>query len=553
MTILITIAIYFALLLLISNLVGKGGNDAFFRGNRQSPWPVVAFGMIGASLSGVTFISVPGMVMTIDMTYLQMCIGFIFGYILVAFVLLHLYYKYNLTSIYSYLDVRFGRTCRKTGSSFFLLSKMTGAAARLYLVCLILQQYVFDALRVPFVLTVVGTLLLIWLYTHKSGIKAIVWTDSLQTLCLIVALILILLKASDMLGMSFGEAMTAVWNDPHSRIFEFSDWSSKQHFWKQFLSGIFIVIVMTGLDQDMMQKNLSCKNLRDSQKDLCSYGLLFAPVNFLFLSLGVMMMLLYAKTGTPLPAKGDSLLPDFIATGLMGQAVLVFFTIGIIASAFSSADSALTALTTSFCIDILGIEDSEEKMKNEEGRMKNEECRMKNENNTSNEQSKTHSSFGAKRQFFIHHSERSDNSSFGAKRQFFILHSEQSDNSSSFILHSSFSNPERTRKWVHVCMMVIFVLFILGFKALSNSSVIDTIYTIASYTYGPLLGLFAFGMTTHLKPRDKWIPFIAILSPIICYAIDSITLQVSGYKFGYEMLMFNGILTYIGLLLISKH
>ncbi len=416
MTILITIAIYFALLLLISNLVGKGGNDAFFRGNRQSPWPVVAFGMIGASLSGVTFISVPGMVMTIDMTYLQMCIGFIFGYILVAFVLLPLYYKYNLTSIYSYLDVRFGRTCRKTGSSFFLLSKMTGAAARLYLVCLILQQYVFDALRVPFVLTVVGTLLLIWLYTHKSGIKAIVWTDSLQTLCLIVALILILLKASDMLGMSFGEAMTAVWNDPHSRIFEFSDWSSKQHFWKQFLSGIFIVIVMTGLDQDMMQKNLSCKNLRDSQKDLCSYGLLFAPVNFLFLSLGVMMMLLYAKTGTPLPAKGDSLLPDFIATGLMGQAVLVFFTIGIIASAFSSADSALTALTTSFCIDILGIEDSEEmkneewRMKNEEKEMKNEEWRMKNENYTSNE--------------------RSDNSSFGAKRQFFILHS------SFFILQS---------------------------------------------------------------------------------------------------------------------
>ena len=520
MTILITIAIYFALLLLISNLVGKGGNDAFFRGNRQSPWPVVAFGMIGASLSGVTFISVPGMVMTIDMTYLQMCIGFIFGYILVAFVLLPLYYKYNLTSIYSYLDVRFGRTCRKTGSSFFLLSKMTGAAARLYLVCLILQQYVFDALRVPFVLTVVGTLLLIWLYTHKSGIRAIVWTDSLQTLCLIVALILILLKASDMLGMSFGEAMTAVWNDPHSRIFEFSDWSSKQHFWKQFLSGIFIVIVMTGLDQDMMQKNLSCKNLRDSQKDLCSYGLLFAPVNFLFLSLGVMMMLLYVKTGTPLPAKGDSLLPDFIATGLMGQAVLVFFTIGIIASAFSSADSALTALTTSFCIDILGIEDTVEmkneewRMKNEEEKMKNEEWRMKNGNYTSNE---------------------------------------RSDNSSLFILHSSFSNPERTRKWVHVCMMVTFVLFILGFKALNNSSIIDTIYTIASYTYGPLLGLFAFGMTTHLKPRDKWIPFIAILSPIICYAIDSITLQVIGYKFGYEMLMFNGILTYIGLLLISKH
>ena len=506
MTILITIAVYFALLLLISHLVGKGGNDAFFRGNRQSPWPVVAFGMIGASLSGVTFISVPGMVMTIDMTYLQMCIGFIFGYIIVAFVLLPLYYKYNLTSIYSYLDVRFGRSSRKTGSAFFLLSKMTGAAARLYLVCLILQQYVFDALKVPFVLTVVGTLLLIWLYTHKSGIKAIVWTDSLQTLCLIVALILILLKASSMLGMNFGEAMTAVWNDSHSRIFEFSDWSSKQHFWKQFFSGIFIVIVMTGLDQDMMQKNLSCKSLQDSQKDLCSYGLLFAPVNFLFLSLGVLMMLLYVKTGTPLPAKGDALLPDFIATGAMGQAVLVFFTIGIIASAFSSADSALTALTTSFCIDILGIEDQKE--------MKNEECRMKNENYIGNQERNSHSSF--------------------------------------LILNSSLTNPERTRKIVHLFMMVIFVLFILGFKALNNSSIIDTIYTIASYTYGPLLGLFAFGMTTRLKPRDQWIPLIAILSPIICYAVDSVVFQVFGYKFGYEMLMFNGILTYLGLLSVSK-
>ena len=295
-----------------------------------------------------------------------------------------------------------------------------------------------------------------------------------------------------MLGMSFGEAMTAVWNDSHSRIFEFSDWSSKQHFWKQFLSGIFIVIVMTGLDQDMMQKNLSCKSLKDSQKDLCSYGLLFAPVNFLFLSLGVLMMLLYNKTGTPLPAKGDSLLPDFIATGAMGQAVLVFFTIGIIASAFSSADSALTALTTSFCIDILGIEDATE---------------MKNENYIGNQVSNS---------------------------------------------HSSFQDPEWTRKRVHLCMMVVFVLFILGFKALNNSSVIDTIYTIASYTYGPLLGLFAFGMTTRLKPRDRWIPLIAILSPIICYAVDSIVFQVFGYKFGYEMLMFNGILTYLGLLLISK-
>lgn len=477
MTILITIAIYFGILLLISNLTGKSGNDAFFRGNRQSPWQLVAFGMIGASLSGVTFISVPGMVNAIDMTYMQMCMGFFFGYIAVAFVLLPLYYKHGLTSIYSYLDTRFGTESRITGASFFILSKLTGAAARLYLVCLILQQFVFDTLGIPYFATVIATLLLIWLYTRRSGIRTLVWTDSLQTFCLILALILILYKTISMLGMNVGDTFSAIWHDSHSRMFEFRDWSSKQHFVKQFLSGIFIVIVMTGLDQDMMQKNLTCKNLRDAQKDMCSYGILFMPVNFLFLSLGILMTMLYAKTGTPLPASGDSLLPDFIVSGRMGQTVLVLFTIGIIASAFSSADSAMTALTTSFCIDILDVENKDKRL-------------------------------------YLHR--------------------------------------ERIRKTVHICMMVIFVAFILAFKSIESTSVIDAIYVIASYTYGPLLGLFAFGMTTRRLPHGHFVPLIAILSPIVCYAIDSFTLNATGYKFGYEMLMFNGMLTYAGLWMVSK-
>lgn len=468
MTILLTIAIYFAILLLVSRLTSKEGNEAFFRGNRQSPWMLVAFGMVGASISGVTFISVPGMVAGIGMTYLQMCMGFFFGYLVVAFLLLPLYYKHNLTSIYSYLDTRFGTASRKTGAWFFLLSKLTGSAAKLYLVCLILQQHVFDAMGVPYALTVVATLALIWLYTRKSGIRTLVWTDSLQTLCLLVALVLIMARAASMLHMDFGQALSAVWNDPHARIFEFSDWGSKQHFLKQFVSGVFVVIVMTGLDQDMMQKNLTCKTLRDGQKDLCSYGLLFLPVNFLFLALGVLLLLLYVRTGTPLPEKGDSLLPDFIATGAMGQTTLVLFTIGIIASAFSSADSALTALTTSFCIDIL------------------------------------------------------------------------EDTAS-----------ERKRKAVHVAMAVATLLSILAFKAIGSSSVIDLIYTLVSYTYGPLLGLFAFGIATKRAPRDRLVPLVSILSPLLCYAIDTATFRQTGYKFGYEMLVFNGLLTTAGLWMIS--
>lgn len=473
--ILITIIIYFGILLLISRLTAKShsDNDAFFRGNRQSPWYIVSFGMIGASLSGVTFVSVPGMVKSIDMTYMQTCMGFFVGYLIIAHVLLPLYYKLNLTSIYSYLGQRIGNSSYKTGTSFFLLSKMLGAAARLYLICIILQHYVFDAYNIPFAVTAVGTVLLIWLYTHKSGIRTIVWTDSLQTLCLLLALGLILFNVSETLNLSLSGIADTIRNSKESRIFVFDDWQSKQNFFKQFFSGIFITIVMTGLDQDMMQKNLSCRNLREAQKNMYCYGISFVPVNFLFLSLGILLMVAASQMNIAIPDKGDDLLPMFAAGGYLGYTVLVLFTIGIIAAAFSSADSALAALTTSFCIDILNT-----------GKYSEEKA-------------------------------------------------------------------VRIRKITHLGICTVFVMCILAFEAIGSQSVIDTIYVLASYTYGPLLGLFCFGLFTKLKPNDKYVPAVAIASPVICYIIDYITFHATGYKFGYEMLMFNGLLTFSGLWLLS--
>lgn len=469
MLILIIVILYIGVLLFLSHVVGRmGGNAAFFYGNHQSPWPLVAFGMIGASISGLTFIGVPGWVMSIDMTYLQMCLGFVVGYVIVAFVLLPIYYKYRFTSIYTYLNHRFGTRSYKTGASFFIISKLLGAAAKFYIVCRILQMCLSDAYSVSYVVIVLGTLSLIWLYTRRSGIKVLVWTDFLQTLCLLMALVLILMRTIEMLHLDFAEAMSAVWNDAHSRIFEFSDFSSKQNFFKQFLSGIFIVIVMTGLDQDMMQKNLTCKELRSAQKDMCSYGVLFVPVNFLFLALGVLLIMLYQQQGMSLPEQGDDLLSGIVLQGTMGTACLIFFTLGVIASAFSSADSAMTALTTSFCIDLLGQEKN-----------------------------------------------------------------------------------EKTRKQVHLGMLFAFVIVTLAFNAIGSGSVMDLIYTLVSYTYGPLLGLFAFGMFTKKHPRECVVPYIAIASPVVCYMIDIVVWHCMGYKFGYEMLMFNGFLTFMGLLIAS--
>ena len=473
--ILLTIFIYFGLLMLVAKLTSKkANNDAFFRGNRKSPWYVVAFGMVGASLSGVTFVSVPGMVRGTGMTYMQTCLGFFVGYLIIAQVLLPLYYKLNLTTIYSYLHERIGKYSYKTGASFFLLSKIIGAAARLYLVCLILQHYVFDSLHVPFAISVIGIVLLIWFYTRKSGIKTIVWTDSFQTICLLLALGLILYQIGAQMNLNLIEMSQVIKESDYSRMFIFDDWHSKQNFFKQFISGIFITIVMTGLDQDMMQKNLSCKNLKEAQKNMYSYGLSFVPVNFLFLSLGVLLLLLASQTGLTLPKAGDDILPFFAAEGRLGFATIVFFTIGIVAAAFSNADSALTALTTSFCIDILGIERTQDQQ-----------------------------------------------------------------------------HGEKTRKWVHLGISIVFIGFILLFKAANNDSIIDAIYMIASYTYGPLLGLFVFGLFTKMCPRDKYVPYIAISSPFICWAIDRSVYQATGYQFGYEMLMFNGLLTFIGLTLLS--
>lgn len=466
MVIIITILAYFCVLLLFSHITSHqvSSNETFYRANRRSPWYMVAFGMVGASISGITFVSVPGMVMASGMSYLQMCLGFIVGYFLVAFLLLPVYYRYNLTTIYSYLQSRLGERSYKTGASFFLLSKMTGAAVRFFVVCILLQRFVLDGVGVPFWLTVPMMVLLIWLYTRKGGIKTLVWTDSFQTTCMFAALILIIWQVIAALGMSPSEAVAAVAHDEHSRIFVFDDWMSRQNFWKQFLSGIFVVVVMTGLDQDMMQKNLTCKSLREAQKDMCTYGFAFVPANLLFLSLGVLLMMLARKQGMALPQTPDDLLPMFAASGAMGMPVVVLFTIGIVAASFSSADSALTAITTSLCVDILGKRDD-----------------------------------------------------------------------------------IKLRKRMHLVVALVFIVFIIAFKAINSTSVIDAVYILCSYTYGPLLGLFAFGLLTKRSLNDHFTPWVCIASPLMCFALDTFTFRLTGYKFGYELLILNGALTFLGL------
>ena len=464
MMILLTVLAYFAILFGISHLTSRrADNNTFYRANRRAPWYMVAFGMVGASISGVTFVSVPGMVLTSQMTYLQMCLGFIVGYLTIAFVLLPLYYRLNLTTIYSYLGQRLGERSYLTGASFFLLSKMTGAAVRFYVVCIILQQFVFDPVGIPFLVNVLLMVALIWLYTRRGGIGTLVFTDTFQTVCLFTALIMIIFTVISDLHFTVGEAIDAIAASPMSRIFVFDDWMSPHHFWKQFLSGAFIAIVMTGLDQDMMQKNLTCKSLRDAQKDMCSYGMAFVPANLLFLALGVLLTMVL---GTGL--KGDTMLPAYIQNNSHSQLLMMLFTIGIVAASFSSADSALTSLTTSYCVDI--------------------------------------------------------------RRQ---------------------AGNERLRKQTHIAMCLFFVLFILLFRALNSTSLINAIYTIASYTYGPLLGLFTFGLFTRRQPHDALVPLICIASPLLCYALDTATQHLWDYHFGYELLMLNGLLTFIGLWLSS--
>ena len=465
MLILTTILVYFCVLMFMGRVTSrKSDNDTFYRGERKSLWYMLAFGLVGTSISGITFVSVPGMVIKQDMTYLQTCLGFILGYFVVAFVLLPVYYRLNLTTIYTYLKERLGKRSYKTGAMFFLLSEMTGTALKFYVVCSILQRFVFGQFGLPFGVTVVMLVALIWLYTRRGGIKTVVWTDTFQTFCMMAALIIIIAEVIGKLDFSFGEAVSAIAANSHSRIFVFDDWVSTQNFFKQFLSGVFIVIVMTGLDQHMMQKNLTCKTLRDAQKDMCVGGFFFVPVNLLFLSLGVLLLLLAAKEGIAIPADSDELMPLFTASGHLGTLVLVLFSIGIVAVSFSGTDSALTAVTTSFCVDI---------------------------------------------------KERPAD--------------------------------ERLRRVSHLGVCCLFAVFILLFKALNSTSVIDAIYIVLSYTSGPLLGLFSYGILTKRGVDDRLVPYICVLSPVVCFVIDQCASHFFGYSFGYELLMLNGLLVFLGM------
>ena len=473
-TILLVVVGYFALLLLISYFTGrKADNKGFFVGNKQSPWYVVAFGMVGASLSGVTFISVPGWVKSIDFTYMQMVFGYMLGYIVVANILLPLYYRLNVTSIYSYLDGRFGKTSYKTGASFFLLSRTIGASFRLFLMANVLQITVFDAWNIPFFVTVLLTILLIWLYTFKGGIKTIVWTDTLQTLFMLLAVGASIYLIMGKLNLDIAGLSETIGKSEYSRIFEFGDWKSKQNFFKQFFTGAFITIVMTGLDQDMMQKNLSCKNLGEAKKNMYWYGFAFIPANFLFMILGALLLIFAQHEGIAIPERGDDLFP-LLATQHLGPVVSIFFLIGLMAAAYSSADSALTSLTTSFTVDIMGADENDE------------------------------------------------------------------------------VNTRKLRFISHVLFSLLLLVVILIFRAINDDSVIAAIFTIAGYTYGPLLGLYAFGLFTKLKVKDHLVPIIAILSPMICYILKDNSLDWFGWAIGFELLMINGALTFLGLLGICK-
>ncbi|RLD59714.1 MAG: sodium:solute symporter [Bacteroidetes bacterium] len=476
--ILITIIIYFAFLFIISYFTGKNANnETFFVGNKKSPWFVVAFGMIGASLSGVTFISVPGWVGTSDFSYLQMVLGYLLGYFFIAKILLPIYYNLNLTSIYTYLEKRFGHYSYKTGASFFLLSRSIGAAFRLFIVANVLQLVIFEYWHIPFIVTVSLTILLIWLYTFKGGIKTIVWTDTLQTLFMLLAVGFAIYFISSSLNFNFKEMVNAVADSKLSKTWFFDDWNDKRNFFKQFFSGAFITIVMTGLDQDMMQKNLSCKNLKDAQKNMYWYGFAFLPANILFMSLGVLLYIFASKNGVTIPAHTDDLFPIIATKGFLPPVVGIFFILGLIAAAYSSADSALTALTTSFTIDILDIR---KKIKDEHKRKK-------------------------------------------------------------------------VRMQVHICVSIALAVLIMIFRAINNQSVISAIFTVAGYTYGPLLGMYAFGLFTKYKLKDKLVPYIAISSPIMCLVINHFSeFWFNGYKFGFELLILNGLITFIGLLFIIK-
>lgn len=472
--ILLLIAGYFGILMLISYLTSKGdSNTDFFKAGKQSPWYLVAFGMIGASLSGVTFISVPGWIEASSFSYFQVVLGYTVGYAVIGLVLLPLYYKLNLTSIYTYLDSRFGNNAYKTGASFFLLSRIIGASFRLYLVANVLQLLVFDGMGVSFFVTVTLTILLIWLYTFKAGIKTIVWTDTLQTLFMLIAVGVAIYFVSDEMGLSGSGLVNLISESSMSQIFFFDDWKSGDHFVKQFLSGAFIAIVMTGLDQDMMQKNLTCRNLEDAQKNMFWFTIVLTIVNLIFLGLGLLLTVYASQQG--IDAQKDQLFPTIAVNSGLGIGLAIVFLLGLIAAAYSSADSALTSLTTSFSIDILGIEKK-----------------------------------------------------YDMARQIVM------------------------RKRIHIVMSIVLILVIIIFKyVIADATVIAKLFTFAGYTYGPLLGLYAFGLFTKWAVRDRWVPVVAIASPIVAYVISSLSLSLLDFDFGFFILILNGSLTFIGLMSIK--
>lgn len=470
-TILFMILGYFLLLILISKIIGKkeNSNDTFFKANQSAPWFLVAFGMIGASLSGVTFISVPGKVQGDQFVYFQLVLGYILGYLIIGSVLLPLYYRLNLISIYSYLGERFGYYSYKTGASFFILSRTVGSNLRLMLVADVLQTLVFDKLGIDYWITVSITILLIWVYTHQSGIKTIIWTDTLQTLFMLISVIVCIVVVSEDLGLNIQNISQFVFDSSFSKTFFFDDPSSSDYFWKQFFSGTFIAIVMTGLDQDMMQKNLTCKSLNDAQKNMFWFTIVLTLVNLLFLVMGLLFTEYAIKNG--INAERDQLFP-VLANEHLGIAVSFFFILGLVAAAYSSADSALTSLTTSFSIDILEIEKRYDKI------------------------------------------------------QQVIM-----------------------RKRIHMMFVFISILVILSFKYLvQDASIIDKVFKFAGFTYGPLLGLYSFGLFTKWKVRDKFVPFLAIGAVVISILLNLYSQDWFGFSFGFEILMVNGSLMFVGLL-----
>nr|WP_299345228.1 sodium:solute symporter [Allomuricauda sp.] len=479
--ILLLIGIYFLVLMVISYFTGKNdSNTDFFKAGRQSPWYVVAFGMVGASLSGVTFISVPGWVEASQFSYMQVVLGYLVGYFVVAYLLLPIYYRYNLTSIYEYLSDRFGVVSHKTGAFFFFISRVLGASFRLYLVAIVLQQFVFDDLGVRFEMTVVLSILLIWVYTNRGGIKTIVWTDTLQTFFMILAVILSIILINRELDWSFGEFLASEELKSYNRFLYVDSLLERNHFLKSFLGGMFVTICMTGLDQDMMQKNLTCKTLKDAQKNMVSFSFVLVGATFLFMLLGALLFIYASKNGISVPLmdgqpKSDLLFPEIALNSGLSLTLAVTFMLGLIAAAYSSADSALTSLTTSFCVDFLNIEKQNE------------------------------------------------------------------------------ANQKKIRKRTHILMSVLLILVIISFKYILSRNVIDSLLIVAGYTYGPLLGLFSFGIFTKFQIKDKWVWLVCgIVVALIAFLGNIDAEYLGGYQVGYELLPLNGLLTFLGLLLIRK-